>query len=44
MIWQVFATEVTCNKLEMNLMKNENKFIKEENKLKMETDARLLAD
>lgn len=25
-------------------MKNENKFIKEENKLKMENDARLLAD
>lgn len=28
----------------MNLMKNEKEFIKEENKLRMENDARLLAD
>lgn len=28
----------------MNLMKSESEFIKEENKLRMENDARLLAD
>ena len=28
----------------MNLMKNEKEFIKEENKLRMENDARFLAD
>ncbi len=44
MIWQVITREVTCNKLEDESYKSEKKFIKEENKLRIENNVRLLAD